>query len=39
MRKVPNLDTALDVIHHPGHRSEKKVLVVTKARPLSDASE
>jgi len=33
MRKVPNLDTALDVIHQPGHRSEKRVNVELRSAP------
>ena len=33
MRKVPNLATALDVIHQPGHRSKKRVNVELRSAP------
>lgn len=33
MRKVPDLGAALDVIHQPGHRSEKRVNVELRSAP------
>jgi len=33
MRKVPDLGPALDVIHQPGHRSEKRVNVELRSAP------
>lgn len=33
MRRLPDLDTALDVIHQPGHRSEKWVNVELRSAP------
>lgn len=33
MRRLPDLDTALDVIHQPGHRSEKRVNVELRSAP------
>lgn len=33
MRKVPDLDTALDVIHKPRHRSKKRVNVELRSAP------
>lgn len=33
MRRLPDLDTALDVIHQPGHRSEKRVNAELRSAP------
>lgn len=39
MRKVPDLGAALDVIHQPGHRSEKRVNVELRSAPEPDEHE
>lgn len=33
MRRLPDLDTALDVIHQSGHRSEKRINVELRSAP------